>query len=137
MLMLAATASLWPATAGTAQAAPTIPTSGYYFHEVSAAENARFIGWGHIRHEQHLVPNPPTSIQAWRWSGAALQSTRVAFGDVYVYPYATGWSWVWRSSTGWLAVPSRDVIVGSDMRSCNVPSTTDMSYMNVCLGVYE
>jgi hypothetical protein len=55
------------------------------------------------------------ALTAYRWTGRSWQY----FGlnecggprQVYVYPYAAGWSWVWSQQTGWLAVQSSSVLI--------------------------
>jgi hypothetical protein len=52
-----------------------------------------------------------TSVPAWRWNGRWSATSLANNTQVYIYPYATGWSWVWTQSTGWLAVSDNYVWV--------------------------
>jgi hypothetical protein len=139
--MLAALASLLAAGPASAQtvrclACGGLTTARTYTHVVTAAEASRFIGWAKFQRDVPGNAMPRYSEQAWRWDNSHWTALELAFGDVYVYPYATGWSWVWRSSTGWLAVQSSSVIVRRETRSCSTPpATTDWSYSQDCLGV--
>ena len=44
---------------------------------------------------------------------------------LYHHPYATGWSWVWTSATGWLAVRSHQVLIRTEVRSCSTAAQDD------------
>jgi hypothetical protein len=74
-------------------------------------------GWGFIDELAPACPNDGTvgcgtytpEVTAWRWNGAWQRTTLGGASQVYVYPFATGWSWVWTSRTGWLAVQDRYV----------------------------
>ena len=49
-------------------------------------------------------------VQAWKWTSSGWKSAEAYPGQqVYVYPYATGWRWVWTQETGWLAVQEQHV----------------------------
>jgi hypothetical protein len=112
-----------------------------YTHVVTASERPSFIGWAKVEVSVpgNAAPGVGETFQAWRWSGRAWSSVTIAKGQAYVYPYATGWSWVWRSSTGWLAIRSSSVVLGTVQRPCSQPpsasDTSDWTYGQNCLGV--
>lgn len=50
-------------------------------------------------------------VTAWRWSTGWQASQRRDGERVYVHPYASGWSWTWTATSGWLAVASDNVVL--------------------------
>jgi hypothetical protein len=55
-----------------------------------------------------MAPSSP----AWKWDGTKWVSARASIGSrEYVYPFATGWRWVWNSNEGWRAVESKYVAI--------------------------
>lgn len=85
--------------------------SAYYGCGVSVGSLATYKGWAHtFRHEYcgGAAPGGMVTIEtvrAWRWTSIGWRATTLRGGErVYVWPFASGWSWVWTSSTGWLAM---------------------------------
>jgi hypothetical protein len=98
-------------------------------HKEYADQHPNFVGWGRLDSERctesgisaYCAFPAPSNVQcfrapcnvdstmlyAYRWSGGSWHVASFASGtQVYIYPYATGWSWVWTQSTGWLATRS-------------------------------
>lgn len=112
---IAATATLAApahATIGTVAPAP--------YRCTTAADLPGFIGWATISHRGCVAPGAPQTADcrvspAYRWTGSTWQYQAISEcggpRQVYVYPYAAGWSWIWSQQTGWLAVRSNLVHV--------------------------
>jgi hypothetical protein len=57
---------------------------------------------------------------AWRWTGSSWQAVSVSEGVVfYVWPFGSGYSWVWSQSTGWLAITSEHVLIRRSFTTCS------------------
>lgn len=62
-----------------------------------------------------------TPVSAWQWTTRGWAHTTIAHGTrVYHWPFGSGWSWVWTSTRGWLAVRSDAVLIRTEIRSCIV-----------------
>jgi beta-glucanase (GH16 family) len=60
------------------------------------------------------------NVPAWTWNDTSRtwSSTPIASATtVYIWPFASGWSWVWTSSTGWRAVNDSYVFATNEQRS--------------------
>jgi hypothetical protein len=73
-------------------------------------------GWATIsRHQCGGIRTMDLQIfTAWRWNATTRSWARTTLNEntrVYAWPFATGWSWVWTQSTGWLAIQSQYVLV--------------------------
>lgn len=75
-------------------------------------------GWAHTQqvlycggaHPGDMYANQ--SAPAWRWGRYGWSSTSLPGGTrVYVWPYAVGWSWVWTSTTGWVAMQDSLIVI--------------------------
>ena len=106
-------------TATTAAPAHALGVPGAICTFASDAPN--YIGWARISFRGCPEGGPQTmdckGATAWRWTGAAWQAHALSEcggpRQVYVYPYAAGWSWIWSQQTGWLAVRSDIVLIQS------------------------
>lgn len=100
--------------------------------KVYADQDTQFVGWGRIDLARCFeagtapycatratdiqcfrapCPQTRTTVTAYRWAyGAWTPQTLTDRTPVYIYPYGSGWSWVWSSATGWLAVRSSVVL---------------------------
>ena len=68
-----------------------------------------FKGWANV---DRNVCGSQLAVQAWRWTGTRWQSLYLAGGSrIYVWPFAADWSWVWKSTTGWVAMRDHRVIL--------------------------
>lgn len=47
------------------------------------------------------------------WVARGIGECGTGPSQVYVWPFASGWSWIWSQQTGWLAVESRYVLIAS------------------------
>lgn len=66
----------------------------------NAVVGESYSGWGHT-----ISPRASTTVSAWRWDGATWQpAPRSAQRQVYIMPFAPGWSWTWDTAAGWLAM---------------------------------
>jgi hypothetical protein len=78
-------------------------------------------GWAHTglgRYCGGAMPSPGMEAAAsrpraaWRWTGSNWSATTLPAGaQVYVWPYAAGWSWVWTQSSGWLAIQDAELVI--------------------------
>jgi hypothetical protein len=93
----------------------------------TAADEPNFIGWATISHRGCIAPGMATTTEcrssaAYRWTGTAWRNVGLSEcggpRQVYVYPYTSGWSWVWSQQTGWLAVQSHLVHVRVGYGGC-------------------
>ena len=58
-------------------------------------------------------------MTAWRWTSTGWQATSVTEGGTwYAWPFASGWTWVWSSATGWLAIQSDRVLLRRQFNTC-------------------
>ena len=104
-----------PASAQAHYAQPVVCVRAPCYQPVvrhSAADHQTYKGWGFIT-ANYCPPGMAcaaiyhSSTTAWRWTGSSWSKTSIADRtQVYIHPYASGWSWVWTSRTGWLAVQS-------------------------------
>lgn len=101
-----AEASKRPVNAGVPLAAP-------YNEPIPAY--ASYKGWGTVHstyNDQRGFAGPIPRV-AWHWNGSAWsQRSRTPGTRVYIWPYASGWSWTWTESTGWLAMHTSDLTIG-------------------------
>ena len=85
----------------------------------TAADSPKHVGWATLALRGCITPGMATTTEcrsaaAYRWTGASWVNVGVnecATRSVYVYPYTTGWSWIWTQHTGWLAIQSHLVQV--------------------------
>ncbi len=100
-----AEASKRPVNAGVPLAAP-------YNEPIPAY--ASYQGWGTVEggfYGNRLVA--PAAKVAWHWNGRSwVQRSRTPGTRVYIWPYASGWSWTWTENTGWLAMHTSDLMIG-------------------------
>ena len=69
-------------------------------------------GWGSVEYDCNSVDPAFSLFTAWRWTSTGWKAAYLNPGmRVYVWPYATGWSWVWTQNTGWLAFQDRYLVV--------------------------
>lgn len=89
-----------------------------------ASAQPNFIGWASLAYRGCVTSGLPSTadcraLTAYRWTGASWQPYGLnecgGPQQVYVYPYAAGWSWVWSSQTGWLAVRSDSVLIAQSV----------------------
>jgi hypothetical protein len=53
----------------------------------------------------------PGIITTWRWSDYGWYQAGARDGDrVYVYPYTTGWRWIWKNGI-WSAISSKQLTI--------------------------
>lgn len=78
---------------------------------------ANYIGWGYTR-GLGICPEGALCIwageiqvPAWRWSGAWTKTSVPTGTRVWIYPYATGWHWIWTPNTGWLAMTNSRLLL--------------------------
>ena len=109
---VASTATL----AAPAHALSPLPYDGCIY----ASQRTSFVGWADLDYRGCLPDGAATtadckSLSAWRWTGRTWQAQALYDcydgTQVYAYPYAAGWTWIWTQRTGWLAIQSRLVIV--------------------------
>ena len=103
-----AEASKRPVNAGVPLAAP-------YNEPIPAYDSYK--GWGAVHGtygDFNGFAGPIHSKVAWHWNGTAWSQRygRTPGLRVYIWPYAAGWSWTWTESTGWLAMQTRDLVIG-------------------------
>jgi hypothetical protein len=104
-----------PATAS----ATVCPQDGPQYCGVQPAAHHPYAGWSGWGYVQGSTCPPGAycfwagGVQAWRWNGSWSSQLLTNGTQVYIYPYAVGWSWVWTQSTGWLAVADKYVWVRS------------------------
>lgn len=95
-----------------------------------ASDAPNYVGWVTLAYRG--CPNGMAqtadcrAATAYRWTANGWQ--RYGLNEcggprqVYVYPYAAGWSWIWSQQTGWLAVQSHLVLIsqgqGIDCLGC-------------------
>jgi hypothetical protein len=49
---------------------------------------------------------------AWRWTSSGWRNATIPPNtQIYIWPFATGWSWVWRSGYGWYAMRDSDLVI--------------------------
>lgn len=75
-----------------------------------ASDHPTYKGWG-------IVDGIPVGgcrigqlcgLPAWRWANSSWNPSYVCNRErVYIWPYGSGWSWVWSQRAGWLALQSR------------------------------
>ncbi len=118
-------------------AAPAHATAtgvGYDYECTFANQQPSYIGWATLSFRGCIAPGMAMTADcrgadAYRWTGASWQYYGLnecsRIGQVYVYPYAAGWSWIWTQRTGWLAVRSNLVLVSSGylVGGATTPST--------------
>lgn len=83
---------------------------------------ASHTGWVYVRQAPRACPaiypqpaycSTPSSVAVWRWTGRTWTQAWVSEGaQVYAYPYASGWHWIWTSRTGWLAIQTSQLETG-------------------------
>ncbi|MCW2921634.1 MAG: hypothetical protein JWL76_1508 [Thermoleophilia bacterium] len=66
--------------------------------------NPGYKGWGTAYCDFHTI-----SLTGYAWNGAWSRRTVACRTQVYIWPYANGWSWAWTQSTGWLAMRGSDL----------------------------
>jgi hypothetical protein len=70
---------------------------------------ASYTGWGYVRSPLNMT------VAAYTWNVATNQwisGSVLANTPVYVWPYASGWSWAWTSASGWRAIRTANVSAG-------------------------
>lgn len=86
----------------------------------TAADAPNHVGWGMLGLRGCIAPGMAATTEcrsaaAYRWTGASWVNVGVnecsGSREVYVYPYTTGWSWIWTQHAGWLAIRSHLVQV--------------------------
>jgi hypothetical protein len=81
----------------------------------SVANDPSFKGWGYVR----TCPAACRMEDAWAWNGSGWRYSAVADGtQVYIYPFASGWSWIWTSGNGWRAMHSSLLYEGAPPAPC-------------------
>lgn len=99
-----AEASRRPVNAGVPLAAP--------YHEPIPAYDS-YKGWGTVDRGMYANRLIVKSKVAWHWNGGSwVQRSRTPSTRVYIWPYASGWSWTWTETTGWLAMQTSDLVIG-------------------------
>jgi hypothetical protein len=110
-------------------AAPAHALGAPIYTCTTAVDEPNFVGWATISHRGCLEPGAPRTMEcrasaAYRWTGAAWQKQSLSEcggpRQVYVYPYAAGWSWIWSQQTGWLAVQSSLVQIRGGYGGCGL-----------------
>jgi hypothetical protein len=66
-------------------------------------------GWGNVRDGSYCVP--PTMYAAWTWTGSWSKGYVNQGTRVYIWPFATDWSWVWTAQTGWRAMRDVNLVI--------------------------
>lgn len=89
-----------------------VPLAAPYQEPIPAYANYK--GWGTVEGGFYtarlMAPAPKV---AWEWSGSQwLQRGRTPGTRVYIWPYASGWSWTWTESSGWYAMRTSDLLIG-------------------------
>ncbi len=120
--MLCAFAAVMPAAASAVNG-PICPAWGCngnpYVRPVPHHPVAGWSGWGTVNYPDQNCPNDgrvgcgtyTPSFPAWRWTGSWSGTSVWGGTQVYIYPYAVGWSWIWTQRTGWLAMQDKYVWV--------------------------
>lgn len=112
LFALVATLVLTGAMASVANAQITLPDGSSCIY---ATDRPAFKGWAQI--DARACPYGAQTadyktVPAWHWSNGGW--SRMNIGEntrVYVYPFGSGWSWVWTKAMGWMAVQSKYVMV--------------------------
>jgi hypothetical protein len=76
-------------------------------------------GWAHVSRNRNCGgidrsydPDFSAPRPAWRWTGTRWTAVSLDQATaIYVWPYATNWSWVWTQRTGWLALQDQYVVI--------------------------
>lgn len=62
---------------------------------------------------ERRVDDPPCPIpvhDTWRWNGSRWLPSSIGGGvQVYAYPFAGSWHWIWTRAGGWVAIPTSDL----------------------------
>lgn len=83
ILLTALATAAWAAIPGTAE---------------HTAPSATYQGWGYV------TSSGASSVDVWKWASTGWVSSTFPTGaSVWIYPWGSGWSWVWRSNA-WYAV---------------------------------
>jgi hypothetical protein len=75
-------------------------------------------GWGQVRSAFGNGDvgrlRAPAPVAAWQWydNYGWYQRGRSPGTQVYIWPYAAGWSWTWTERTGWYAMRTSDLTIG-------------------------
>lgn len=93
----------------------------------SAAVGETYKGWGHT-----VNPGTTASVSAWRWDGAAWQSSPLQDQlQVWIQPFASGWAWAWTAQSGWVAIKS------AYLSPVNIPGPANTGVpSNITLKIY-
>ena len=82
-------------------------TPGYACN-TSVASLSYYKGWANVRTD--LCGD--LMVAAWAWNGSSWSKKWHPGGTrVYVWPFSTGWSWVWTQAAGWRAMRDANLIV--------------------------
>lgn len=113
LMVAAAMAVMVIGIAGSAQA---VIHNAYGFSCSYATDQPNFTGWVTLDARSCPFGGPMTKeirfLTAWRWSNTGWSKVTISeFSRVYVSPFGSGWSWIWKQDTGWLAIHSRYVLV--------------------------
>lgn len=105
------------AFAGSAQA---FIDNDAFFRCTYATDQPSYKGWGSIDARACADGMATTadyrSVPAWHWSNGAWHRANIGENTrVYIYPFGSGWSWVWAKDTGWLAVQSKYAKINAEI----------------------
>lgn len=91
-----------------------------YQARIFADKLPTYKGWAHVQiYHWGLRPDSPPVPTAWRWTRTGWVKTSLPVGtQVYHYPFASGWSWVWTRTAGWMAIRSELVYIRTETRAC-------------------
>jgi hypothetical protein len=77
----------------------------------SVADDPSFKGWGYVSPCVAVC----RTVDAWKWTGSSWTYSALYNSEkVYIYPFASGWSWAWSSGQGWRATHSSNLFEGTE-----------------------
>lgn len=112
-LLVAAAVAVSSAEASKRPLNAGVPLAAPYNEPIPAY--ASYKGWGTVEGGFYGTARlvAPAPKVAWHWTGTTwVQRGRTPGTRVYIWPYASGWSWTWTESTGWLAMHTSDLMIG-------------------------
>lgn len=116
LMALPSGASAWTAECGEL-ACNSVPDTCVY-----ASERPTYSGWGTLVHPGCRPVRWGGTYDyytAWRWNGTRWQGVTIREGGRwYIWPYGSGWSWVWKAEYGWLAMRSEYALISRVYRTC-------------------
>ncbi len=86
------------------------------------SDQPSYKGWATVAFRGCVTPGSASTTEcrgatAYRWTGSAWQTVLLnecgGIGQVYAWPFASGWTWIWSSRHGWLAIRSSQVLVSA------------------------